>query len=435
MLSRYHPASRQIAGHSFPTAAYLAAIAFPINGGKPERTTHYLFSPVNSRVNLAFANRIGLAVLDPISLTDAFERPTFSVIAFNYAIYRRYYPNGHSLCQAIAEVLQFQPMDRDQTHLALSVLAPVYNEAPNIRPLYQQITAALDGVVDNYEIILVDDGSTDDSFELMQALHREDPRVVVIQFRRNFGQSAAFAAGFDYAQGDVIVTLDADLQNDPADIPMLMERLEEGYDVVSGWRKNRKDNIIRKIPSLLANRLIANTTGIKLHDTGCSLRVYRQEVVKNIHLYGEMHRFIPALASWYGIRLLEVPVNHRPRLEGEAKYGKFGLDRAFRVILDLITVYFMLGYFGRPMHLFGSVGLVSGGLGGLVGLYLSVLKFVFGYSIGERPLLLLAVLLVIIGVQFMAMGLLGELIVRTYYESQGKPIYHVRTVLREPPHD
>ncbi len=326
-------------------------------------------------------------------------------------------------------------MDRDQTHLALSVLAPVYNEAPNIRPLYQQITAALDGVVDNYEIILVDDGSTDDSFELMQALHREDPRVVVIQFRRNFGQSAAFAAGFDYAQGDVIVTLDADLQNDPADIPMLVERLEEGYDVVSGWRKNRKDNIIRKIPSLLANRLIAKTTGIKLHDTGCSLRAYRQEVVKNIHLYGEMHRFIPALASWYGIRLLEVPVNHRPRLEGEAKYGKFGLDRAFRVILDLITVYFMLGYFGRPMHLFGSVGLVSGGLGGLVGLYLSVLKFVFGYSIGERPLLLLAVLLVIIGVQFMAMGLLGELIVRTYYESQGKPIYHARTVLREPPHD
>jgi hypothetical protein len=211
---------------------------------------------------------------------------------------------------------------------------------------------------------------------------------------------------------------------------MLMERLEEGYDVVSGWRKNRKDNVIRKIPSLLANRLIASTTGIKLHDTGCSLRAYRQEVVKNIHLYGEMHRFIPALASWYGIRLLEVPVNHRPRLAGEAKYGKFGLDRAFRVILDLITVYFMLGYFGRPMHLFGSVGLVSGGLGGLIGLYLSVLKFVFHYSIGERPLLLLAVLLVIIGVQFLAMGLLGELIVRTYYESQDKAIYHVRNVLR-----
>lgn len=321
-------------------------------------------------------------------------------------------------------------MDRDQTHLALSVLAPVYNEAPNIRPLYEQITAALDGVVDDYEILLVDDGSTDDSFKLMHALHEKDPRVVVIQFRRNFGQSAAFAAGFDYARGDVIVTLDADLQNDPADIPMLMEHLAEGYDVVTGWRKNRKDNIIRKIPSLLANRLIAHTTGIKLHDTGCSLRAYRQEVVKNIHLYGEMHRFIPALASWYGIRLLEVPVNHRPRLEGEAKYGKFGLDRAFRVILDLITVYFMLGYFGRPMHLFGSVGLVSGGLGALIGLYLSVLKFVFGYSIGERPLLLLAVLLVIIGVQFMAMGLLGELIVRTYYESQGKPIYHVRNVLR-----
>ncbi len=254
---------------------------------------------------------------------------------------------------------------------------------------------------------------------------------MVIQFRRNFGQSAAFAAGFDHARGEVVVTLDADLQNDPADIPTLLDKLDEGYDVVAGWRQNRKDNIIRKIPSAIANRLIARTTGVKLHDTGCSLRAYRREVVENIHLYGEMHRFIPALASWVGIRLTEVPVNHRPRKRGEAKYGKYGLDRAFRVILDLLTVYFMLGFFGRPMHLFGGVGLVSSALGVLIGLYLSSLKLIHGYSyqIGERPLLLLAILLIVIGVQFLAMGLLGELVIRTYYESQDKPIYYVRTFL------
>jgi len=313
--------------------------------------------------------------------------------------------------------------------ITLSVIAPVYNEAPNIRPLYQQITAALAGIVDNYEIVLVDDGSSDGSFEIMQELHAADPRVVAIKFRRNFGQSAAFAAGFDHAQGKIIVTLDADLQNDPADIPVLLETLAKGYDVVAGWRQDRKDNIIRKIPSFLANQLIARTTGVKLHDTGCSLRAYRHEVIENIKLYGEMHRFIPALASWIGITLAEVPVNHRPRIQGEAKYGKFGLDRSFRVILDLMTIYFLLGFFGRPMHLFGGIGLISGALGVLTGLYLTILKLVLGQKLGDRPLLLLAILLVMIGVQFLVMGLLGELIVRTYYESQNKPTYTVRTVL------
>lgn len=322
-------------------------------------------------------------------------------------------------------------MMSENNTLALSIVAPVFNEAPNIEPLYQEITAALDGVVDDYEIVLVDDGSADGGFEIMKRLHEADPRVIVVRFRRNFGQSAAFAAGFDHARGETIVTLDADLQNDPADIPLLLDKLDEGYDVVTGWRQNRQDNIIRKIPSILANRLIARTTGVKLHDTGCSLRAYRSEVVKNIHLYGQMHRFIPALASWVGITLAEIPVNHRPRTQGEAKYGRFGLDRAFRVILDLVTVYFMLGFMGRPMHLFGGVGLASGALGGLIGLYLSSLKLIYGYSykIGDRPMLLLAILLVMIGVQFLAMGLLGELVVRTYYESQGKPIYFVRTIL------
>ena len=341
----------------------------------------------------------------------------------------KYYPNGKSFCQARLKLLQFVIMMTEKKNLALSIVAPVYNEEPNIEPFYQEITAALDGVVDDYEIVLVDDGSTDNGYEIMKTLHKADPRVVVVRFRRNFGQSAAFAAGFDYARGETIVTLDADLQNDPADIPMLLDKLDEGYDVVTGWRKNRRDNIIRKIPSMLANRLIARTTGVKLHDTGCSLRAYRREVVENIHLYGQMHRFIPALASWVGITLVEMPVNHRPRTQGDAKYGRFGLGRAFRVILDLLTVYFMLGFMGRPMHLFGGVGLVSGALGGLIGLYLSSLKLIYGYKIGDRPMLLLAILLVMIGVQFLAMGLLGELIVRTYYESQGKPIYFVRTVL------
>lgn len=322
-------------------------------------------------------------------------------------------------------------MKEQDRAISLSIVSPVYNEAPNIRQLYQEITAALDGVLDDYEIILVDDGSTDDGYEIMKELHEADSRVVVIRFRRNFGQWAAFAAGFDHARGEIIVTLDADLQNDPNDIPMLLKKLDEGYDVVTGWRKDRKDNVIRKIPSMLANRLIARTTGVKLHDTGCSLRAYRSEVVKNIHLYGQMHRFIPALASWVGITLVEMPVNHRPRTQGEAKYGRFGLDRVFRVILDLVTIYFMLGFMGRPMHLFGGVGLVSGALGGAIGLYLSSLKLIYGYSykIGERPALLLSILLVMIGVQFLAMGLLGELVIRTYYESQGKPVYFVRTHL------
>lgn len=330
-------------------------------------------------------------------------------------------------------MLQFAIMTKESNNIELSVVAPVYNEAPNVEPLYQEITAALDGVTENYEILLVDDGSTDGSFDIIKRLHALDPRLVGIQLRRNFGQSAAFAAGFDHSRGDLIVTLDADLQNDPADIPGMLTKLDEGFDMVAGWRKDRKDNIIRRIPSWLANRLISRATGVTLHDTGCSLRVYRKEVIQQIHLYGQMHRFIPALASWVGITLAEVPVNHRPRIQGEAKYGRFGLDRTFRVMLDLVTVYFMLGFMGRPMHLFGGVGLLSSAAGLAIGLYLTSLKLIHGYTypIGDRPLLLLGVLLVMIGVQFIAMGLLGELITRTYYESQGKPTYTVRHILKE----
>ncbi len=373
--------------------------------------------------------RAGLAVCDPTSLAaGGHQLSPSSLFDGSIVCNGAYYPNRVPFCQARVEVLQSQAMAEGHG-ISLSVVAPVYNEAPNLRPLYQQITAALDGVVEDYEIVLVDDGSRDGSLEIMQELYAADPRVVVVQFRRNFGQSAAFAAGFDHARGEVMVTLDADLQNDPADIPALLSKLAEGYDVVAGWRQNRKDNLVRKIPSVLANQLIARTTGVKLHDTGCSLRAYRRAVVENIRLYGEMHRFIPALASWVGIRLAEVPVNHRPRTQGVAKYGKFGLDRSVRVILDLMTVYFMLGFLGRPMHLFGGLGLLSGGLGGLFGLYLTGVKLIGGQDIGDRPLLLLAVLLVMIGVQLLVMGLLGELLVRTYYESQGKPIYFVRTVL------
>jgi len=403
---------------------------------------------------LAGADRTGLSVLDPASLAAAhpacqpspsslFNIRLSSLLLPRSRILRRSdqagpdYASAQLLCQAWLKVLQFVAMEQELNGIQLSVIAPVYNEAPNLDPLYRQITAALDGVVDRYEILLVDDGSTDGGYEVMQALHQADPRVVVVQFRRNFGQSAAFAAGFDYAQGDFIVTLDADLQNDPADIPILLDKLAEGYDVVAGWRRDRKDHLIRRIPSFLANRLITRATGVQLHDTGCSLRAFRRDVVKSLRLYGEMHRFIPALASWIGIRLCEIPVNHRPRTHGQAKYGKFGLDRTFRVILDLMTIYFMLGYFGRPMHLFGGFGLVSGSVGVLIGLYLSGLKVVYGYryQIGDRPLLMLSVLLVMIGVQFLAMGLLGELIVRTYYESQGKPTYHIRTVLSRDHHE
>ena len=309
----------------------------------------------------------------------------------------------------------------------LSIVIPLYNEEENVEQLYTQLKAALEGTGQEYEIIIVDDGSTDGSFDILKRLHEGDERLKVIRFRRNFGQTAAFAAGFDRSQGQVVITLDADLQNDPADIPLLLEKIEEGYDVVSGWRLHRKDPFLtRRLPSMIANWLISQVTGVHLHDYGCSLKAYRREVVKNVQLYGELHRFIPAIASWMGVSVAEVPVRHYSRRFGKSKYG---LSRTARVMLDLLTVRFLLSYSTRPIHIFGGLGLISfvGGIG--LGGYLSFVKFALGQKIGDRPLLLLAILLMVMGVQLISMGLLGELVVRTYYEALDKPTYAVREVL------
>ena len=318
----------------------------------------------------------------------------------------------------------------------LSIIVPVYNEVENLRPLAEEITAALANESLNYEVVFIDDGSRDGSFELMQTLHEEDPRFMYIRFRRNHGQTAGFAAGFDYARGRYILTMDADRQNNPADIPKLIARLEEGYDVVNGWRENRQDAfLMRKLPSFIANRLIARLTKVPLRDRGCSLRIFRAEVVHELHLYGEMHRFIPEMISFAGFTMAEVPVDHRPRVAGTSKYG---ISRTIRVIIDLITVLYLQRYFDRPMRLFGSLGLIFGIPGGLLGLYLGGWKLFAGLTGGwagfhgvrlsERPLLLLAILLVILSVQFLVMGLIAELTVRTYYETQNKPVYTIREV-------
>ena len=309
----------------------------------------------------------------------------------------------------------------------ISVVIPLYNEEESVPQLYEELTAALEATGHPYEIIVVDDGSSDSSFDRLQRLHELDPRLKVIRFRRNFGQTAAFAAGFDAAQGDVIVTLDADLQNDPADIPRLLTKANEGYDVVSGWRVKRRDPFHRRLPSQVANWLISRVTGVRLHDYGCSLKVYRREVVKNIRLYGELHRFIPAIASWMGVSIAEIQVNHRPRSFGRSKYGT--VTRTVKVFLDLLTVRFLLSYATRPIHVFGGLGLLAAGAGSALGLYLTYAKLVLKEDIGNRPLLTLAVLLMIVGVQMISMGLLGELVVRTYHESQDKPIYVVREKL------
>lgn len=309
----------------------------------------------------------------------------------------------------------------------LSVVIPVYNEAENIPALFSELKSALEGLDSSYEIIVVDDGSRDESFELLRGLHEQNEHISVVRLRRNFGQTAAFAAGFALAQGDVVITLDADLQNDPADIPKMLEVINQGYDVVSGWRVNRKDPFLtRRLPSMIANRLISDVTGVHLHDYGCSLKAYRRDVVKGINLYGELHRFIPAMASWLGVSMMEVPVNHRARQHGRSKYG---LSRTFRVLLDLLTVRFLLSYSTRPIHIFGGLGLLGFGAGTVLGLYLTLVKLVLHQDIGGRPLLLLAILLMVVGVQLVSMGLLGELVVRTYHETQDKPIYVVRDVL------
>lgn len=308
----------------------------------------------------------------------------------------------------------------------LSIVIPVHNESPNIRPLYDELTQALGRYGRSYELLIVDDGSTDDTFEQLAALQMRDPRLRVIRFRRNFGQTAAFAAGFAHARGRLVVTSDGDLQNDPADIPAMVALIDQGNDIVCGWRKDRKDTFVnRRLPSILANKLISWATGVELHDYGCSLKVFRAEVVKPLRLYGEMHRFLPAIASQIGVKIAEVVVNHRARRAGVTKYG---IGRTVRVILDLATVKFLLSYSTRPLQIFGLIGLVTGGMGGLITAYLAYVRLFAHQSIGDRPLLLLGVMLVFIGVQLVTFGLLAEVMARTYYESQDKPTYVIREV-------
>lgn len=308
----------------------------------------------------------------------------------------------------------------------ISAIVPVYNEEDNVVLSYNELTAVLSSMGCEYEIIYVDDGSRDNSLPRLRQIAAQDARVRVVQFRRNFGQTAAMAAGFDHSRFDTVVTLDGDLQNDPREIPAMVRKLAEGYDLVAGWRKDRKDKLLsRRLPSVIANWLISKSTSVQLHDYGCTLKVMTGEVARGIKLYGEMHRFIPALAGEMGARIAEVPVNHRARRFGTSKYG---ISRTLRVILDLITVKFLLGYSKRPIHLFGTLGLLSGGFGALLLAILTYQRMFQDIPMGNRPLLALGVMLVIIGLQFLVFGLIGEVLARTYYESQDKRIYVVRKV-------
>ena len=309
----------------------------------------------------------------------------------------------------------------------LSVVIPVYNETKSLGPLLAELGTVLDGLGLRAEIVAVDDGSTDGSFAELVALVPRQPRLRVVRLTRNFGQTAALAAGLEHARAPIIVTLDADGQNDPADIPRLLAALGDGVDVVNGWRRPRRDPwLTRRLPSQIANRLISFVTGTALHDYGCTLRAMRASVAKELRLYGEMHRFIPALAADMGARVIELPVRHRPRTAGRSKYG---LSRTLRVVLDLLTVKFLSGYSTRPIQLFGLVGLVCTVLGLGMTAYLGFERLVLGVRLAGRPIVLLASLLAIVGVQFVSIGLLGEMLVRTYHESQAKPVYRVREVV------
>ena len=313
--------------------------------------------------------------------------------------------------------------------LKLSIVLPVYNEEDNIVELHEEIVRVLDVLEGQSEIIYINDGSSDRTLEKLAELHGRDDRVVVVEFRRNFGQTAAMAAGFNLARGEVVIAMDSDRQNDPADIPKLLAKIDEGYDLVSGWRFDRKDGyLLRLLPSKIANKLISWATDVRLHDYGCSLKAFRFDVVKKISLYGEMHRFIPALASQFGVRIAEVKVNHRARVAGESKYG---ISRTFRVILDLMTVKFLLRFSSKPMQFFGSIGMISGAIGFVISLVITIEKLFYGVPMSDRPLLLLGILLIFIGMQFITVGLLAELMTRTYHEAQDKPIYDIRNLFRK----
>ena len=309
----------------------------------------------------------------------------------------------------------------------LSIVVPIYNEVENLRPLCQRVHAVLAPTDWSYELILIDDGSQDGSSELLAELHAEDDTLKVLRFRRNFGQTAALAAGFEYAHGDVIVSLDGDLQNDPVDIPRLLAKLDEGYDLVNGWRVNRQDPFLRRrLPSQIANHLISLATRVKLHDYGCTLKAFRRDVAKGLKLYGEMHRFIPALAVDMGARIAELPVTHHARTHGSSKYG---LTRTLWVVLDLLTVKFMSSYATRPSHLFGFLGLIAVLVGGGITTVLGLQRLLFDVQLANRPLLLLGILLLVTGVQLVTTGLIAEMLSRTYHESQEKSVYWIKDVL------
>ncbi len=314
-----------------------------------------------------------------------------------------------------------------KTKVEVSIVIPLYNEEESVEQLYASLKEVLGSLERGAEIIFIDDGSTDGTFQLLSRLKRLDDSVRIIRFTKNFGQTAAMTAGFDYAMAGIIVTMDGDLQNDPKDIPLLLQKIDEGNDIVSGWRASRKDKTIsKKIPSKIANWLIGYITGVQLHDSGCSLKAYRSNVIKNLRLYGEMHRFIPALASSRGAKIAEIKVNHHPRKHGSSKYG---ISRTIRVIFDLITIKFLLSFLTRPLQIFGLCGLAFSGAGFLICLYLSILKLFFGQGLSDRPLLQLGVVLLVLGVQFIGFGLIAEMQTRTYYEVQNKPIYVIKDLI------
>jgi glycosyltransferase involved in cell wall biosynthesis len=309
----------------------------------------------------------------------------------------------------------------------LSIVIPVFNEEENVEPLVDEITSVVGRLLKSYEIIVVDDGSRDRTFELLAGLHRRTPALRAIRLKRNFGQTAALAAGLAHARGECVVLMDGDGQNDPADIPALLAELDRGNDLVCGWRFKRRDALLsRRLPSMVANWVISGATQVKLHDYGCTLKAMRKEVANHLKLYGEMHRFIPAIAYERGARVAELKVNHRPRLRGASKYG---ITRTLRVILDLLTVKFLISYSTRPAHVFGPVGIASVALGFIIAIYLSAQKLIYGVDIGGRPLLLLGILLIFIGFQFITMGLLGEMLARTYHESQDRPVFAIGEIL------
>lgn len=315
----------------------------------------------------------------------------------------------------------------EEETIYLSVVIPVYNEIQSLPGLYEGLEAVLPKIGKSYEVILIDDGSTDGSFLELKKIHEKNNNYKIIRFRKNFGQTPAMSAGFDYARGEVIITLDADLQNDPADIPLLLEKIEEGYDIVSGWRINRQDKAIsRKLPSVIANWLIARLTRVYIHDYGCTLKAYTRDIIKNIELYGEMHRYIPAVASWMGINVAEVKVNHRSRKFGKSKYG---ISRTIRVILDIITIKYLLSYSQKPIQIFGLLGLFTGSTGFIITLYLIIMRLFFQRSLADRPLFIISIFMIFIGVQLITMGILAELIMRTYHEASEKPTYAVRDII------